>query len=74
MVSYLDYTTGEVPRPTIVLNKATNDAHDNPVMQIDKEGHIWLFSTAHGTGRPSFIHRSKAPYDIAEFEREAYSL
>jgi hypothetical protein len=43
-------------------------------MQIDKEGHIWLFSTAHGTGRPSFIHRSKAPYDIAEFEREAYSL
>jgi len=69
MVSYFDHETGDVPRPTIVLDKATNDAHDNPVMQIDKAGYIWIFSTSHGTGRPSFIHRSKLPYDIAEFER-----
>lgn len=71
MVSYFDHATGKVPRPTIVLDKATNDAHDNPVMQVDKDGYIWLFSTAHGTGRPSFIHRSKAPYDITEFEHVA---
>lgn len=69
MVSYFDHKTGQVPRPTIVLDKATNDAHDNPVMQVDKEGYIWIFSTSHGTGRPSFIHKSKAPYDIAEFVR-----
>lgn len=69
MVSYFDHKTGEVPHPTIVLDKATDDAHDNPVMQIDKDGHIWIFSTSHGTGRPSFIHRSKLPYDINEFER-----
>lgn len=69
MVSYFDHKTGQVPRPTIVLDKATNDAHDNPVMQVDKEGYIWIFSTSHGTGRPSFIHKSKVPYDIVEFVR-----
>ncbi|MGV8091093.1 MAG: BNR-4 repeat-containing protein [Mangrovibacterium sp.] len=68
-VSYFDHATGEVARPTIVLDKATTDAHDNPVIQVDKEGYIWLFSTSHGTGRPSFIHRSVKPYDITEFER-----
>ncbi|QEC52603.1 putative BNR repeat neuraminidase [Anseongella ginsenosidimutans] len=71
MVSYFDHASGKVPRPTIVLDKATNDAHDNPVMQIDREGYIWIFSTSHGTGRPSFIHRSSRPYDISEFERVA---
>lgn len=67
MISYFDHKTGQVPRPTILLDKATNDAHDNPVMQIDKDGYIWIFSTAHGTGRPSFIHKSKSPYDITDF-------
>jgi hypothetical protein len=67
-VSYYDHKTGKVPRPTVLLDKATGDAHDNPVMQIDKDGYIWIFSTSHGTGRPSFIHKSKAPYDIEAFE------
>lgn len=68
MVSYFDHKTGQVPRPTIVLDKATEDAHDNPVLQVDKEGYIWIFSTAHGVERPAFIHRSVKPYDISEFE------
>ena len=69
MVSYFDHATGQVPRPTILLNKHTTDAHDNPTLSIDGQGYIWIFSSAHGTGRPSFIHRSKQPYSIAEFER-----
>ena len=69
MVSYYDHKNGMVPRPTILLDKATNDAHDNPVMQIDKDGYIWIFSTSHGAGRPSFIHKSRLPYDIREFVR-----
>lgn len=69
MVSYFDHATGTVPRPTLLLDKQTNDAHDNPVMAIDKDGYIWIFSTAHGTGRPAYIHRSEKPYDIAKFER-----
>ncbi len=68
-VGVFDHRTGLVSRPTIVLDKGTNDAHDNPVINIDKEGHIWLFSTSHGTERPSFIHKSKLPYDITSFER-----
>jgi hypothetical protein len=68
MVSYFDHATGTVPRPTLLLDKETSDAHDNPVISIDNDGHIWIFSTAHGTGRPAYIHRSKRPYDIDEFE------
>lgn len=68
MVSYYDHKTGTVPRPTVLLDKHTNDAHDNPVMAIDKDGFIWIFSTSHGVARPSYIHRSKKPYDIDAFE------
>ncbi len=68
MVSYYDHRTGTVPRPTILLNKKTKDAHDNPVISVDDKGYIWIFSTSHGTARPSYIHRSKKPYDIGEFE------
>ncbi len=68
MVSYFDHHTKTVPRPTILLDKKTDDAHDNPVISLDGTGHVWIFSTSHGTGRPSYIHRSKRPYDVSEFE------
>lgn len=67
-VSCFDHVTGKLARPTILLDKKTDDAHDNPVMAMDGDGRIWIFSTSHGTGRPSFIHRSVRPYDISEFE------
>ena len=67
-VSYFDHRTGEVPRPTIVLDKGTGDAHDNPVIQVDAKGYLWLFSPTHGAGHTSFIHRSVRPYDIRHFE------
>jgi hypothetical protein len=68
MVSYYDHKTNSVPRPTILLDKKTNDAHDNPVISIDDDGYVWIFSTSHGRGRPSYIHRSVKPYDIDEFK------
>ena len=68
MVSYFDHSTGTIPRPVILLNKKTDDAHDNPVISIDTSGHIWIFSTSHGTARPSYIHRSVRPYDVEQFE------
>ncbi|BDC48514.1 hypothetical protein F183_A08300 [Bryobacterales bacterium F-183] len=68
MVSYFDHKTGTVPRPTILLDKKTNDAHDNPVLSIDAEGYLWVFSNSHGVERPSYIHRSRKPYDIAAFD------
>ncbi|MDG3005686.1 BNR-4 repeat-containing protein [Paludisphaera mucosa] len=71
MVSYYDHATGTVPRPAILLDKKTNDAHDNPCLAIDDEGFLWVFSNAHGTARPSFIHRSVAPRSIDAFEKVA---
>lgn len=69
MVSYYDHSTNQVPRPTILLDKKTNDAHDNPVISVDDKGYIWIFSTSHGTSRPSYIHRSTQPYQIDQFEQ-----
>jgi len=71
MVSYFDHATGQVARPRILLNKKTSDAHDNPTLQIDQAGHLWVFSPSHGTGRPSFVHKSLEPYAIDRFERIA---
>ncbi|MCR9294069.1 MAG: BNR repeat-containing protein [bacterium] len=68
MVSYFDHQTQTVPRPTILLDKKTDDAHDNPVISIDDLGHIWIFSTSHGTSRPSYIHRSRRPFEVDEFD------
>jgi BNR repeat-containing family member len=68
LVSYYDHATGTVPRPVRILRKRTEDAHDNPVLSIDAAGHLFVFSSAHGTSRPSYVHRSKRPHDITEWE------
>ena len=68
MVSYYDHAAGTVPRPRILHDKQTDDAHDNPVLSIDGEGHLWVFCSAHGTSRPSFLYKSVKPYDIEAFE------
>ncbi len=60
-----------VPRPTILLDKQTTDAHDNPAIAIDGEGYIWIFSNTHGPAVRSYIHRSTKPYSIDAFERVA---
>ena len=67
-VSYYDHKSKMVARPVGVIDKNTTDAHDNPVISIDSEGFIWLFSTSHGVSRPSYIHRSTRPHDISSFE------
>ena len=69
MVSCYDHATGTVPRPTILLDKLTSDAHDNPVIQLDDAGHIWIFSSSHGAGRPSYISVSTKPYSVDAFEK-----
>lgn len=67
-ISYYDHHTKMVANPTIVLDKKTVDAHDNPVISIDSLGYIWMFSTSHGVERPSYISKSVKPYDISKFE------
>lgn len=69
MVAYYDHLTGKVSRPTILLDKYTCDTHDNPIISMDDRGYIWVFSTAHGTLRNSYIHKSEEPYSIDKFVR-----
>lgn len=69
MVSYFDHTDRTFPEPVSVFDKWCADPHDNPALQIDPDGFLWLFSPSHGdwTTR-SFIHRSRRPYDISDWE------
>lgn len=69
MVSYFDHATGQVPRPRVVLVKHTDDAHENPTLQIDETGHVWVFCSTHGPANNSYIFRSVTPYSIDEFEQ-----
>jgi hypothetical protein len=72
VVSYFDHQTGQAPRPRMVLVKPTADAHENPTLQIDEAGHLWVFCNTHGAGAEnSYIFRSAAPYSIEEFEQVA---
>ena len=68
MASYYDHETGEVPRPTIVCNKHTSDAHDNPVIALAEDGHVWVFVSSHGLSRPSFVYRATEPQSVASFD------
>lgn len=68
MVGYYDHKTKRVPKPTIVMEKGTADAHHNPVISIDKDGYLWVFCASHG-GKDGFIYRSDAPYSIDRFDR-----
>jgi len=68
MVSCYDHATGLVPRPTILMEKGTDDAHHNPTIALDDKGYVWVFVSSHGRDN-GFIYRSDAPYSIEGFER-----
>jgi hypothetical protein len=67
MVSCFDHATGKVPRPRIVLVKQTDDAHENPTVQLDDAGHVWVFCATHGPAPTSHIFRSVKAFAIDEF-------
>jgi len=68
MASWYCHASGTVPRPTIVLDKGTDDTHDNPSIMLDSAGHVWVFASAHGTARPAYVFRSREPYSVEAFE------
>ena len=45
-VGVYDHKTKKVSRPTVLVDKETEDAHDNPVMTMDDEGRIWASDEA----------------------------
>lgn len=69
MVSYYDHRTKTVPRPVVVHDKeGVDDPHDNPSLQIDQEGRLWVFVSGRGRKRPGHVYRSRLPHDIGSFD------
>jgi hypothetical protein len=72
VIGSYDHKTGRVSRPVVVHDKKpVDDPHDNPSLNIDSEGYLWVFVSGRANSRPGFIYRSLAPYDHSRFERVA---
>ncbi len=70
MVSWYDHEKKRVPKPVVVHDKAgVDDPHDNPAINIDEDGHIWIFVSGRGRRRPGFKYKSMQPYSIDGFEQ-----
>jgi hypothetical protein len=74
MASYYDHERDVVPRPTIVHDwgewnldlSDVADAHRNPTISVDGDGHVWVFVSGHAdTG---YIYRARKPYSVESFE------
>lgn len=69
VISYYDHATGRVARPKVWLEGEktnTGNAHDNPVLAMDDQGHLYQFSNVHGNSRRSYIRRSTQPFSIEQ--------
>lgn len=70
LVGSYDHKTGRVSRPVIVHDKhPVDDPHDNPSLNLDPAGHLWVFVSGRARTRPGFIYRSLRPHDPSAFER-----
>ena len=72
MIGCYDHATGMLQKPRVVMDKweqgRVNDPHDDPTVQIDKDGYIWVFVSGRQDKRNGRIYRSWKPYDIWGFE------
>jgi len=67
-ISFYDHATGRVAQPRVLNDRRTNDGHETPSLMLDPAGHLYVFSSAHGTLGESYIYRSTRPHDIDEFQ------
>ncbi len=71
MIGCYDHNTGMLQKPRMVFDKGQNgvlDPHDNPTVQLDKDGHVWVFVAGRGNKRNGVRFRSTKPYDITSFK------
>ena len=71
MIGCYDHATGRLQKPRVVMDKGKDgvkDPHDDPTVQIDKDGYIWVFVAGRSTKRHGVRYRSVNPYDITAFE------
>ena len=77
MMGCYDHNTGLLQKPRVVYDKGQNgvlDPHDNPVLQIDKDGYVWMFVSGRSNKRNGVRLRSTKPYDITSFKYVNESL
>lgn len=70
MAGCFDHRTGKLRKPVIVHDKGcygVSDPHDNPCINIDKDGYLWVFVSGRGNTRKGIRFRSSKPYDISEW-------
>lgn len=82
-IGEFDHATGKVSRPRILIDRreawGRTDAHENPTLAMDDEGHLYVAINTHGparldsrhgeTGAASYIYRSVEPYRVDRFTR-----
>ncbi|MGN0188068.1 MAG: BNR-4 repeat-containing protein [Candidatus Cryptobacteroides sp.] len=71
MIGCYDHRTHRLQKPRVIMDKGilgVADPHDNPTLQIDRDGRIWVFVSGRGNTRPGVRYRSVNPYDITSFE------
>lgn len=77
MVGCFDHRTGLLQKPRMVMDKGVlgvKDPHDNPAIQIDRDGHIWVFVSGRGNKREGYRYRSVNPYDITAFREMGHDI
>ena len=70
MIGCFDHRTGLLQKPRVVMDKGVlgvKDPHDNPTVQIDRDGYLWVFVSGRSTKRDGYRYRSVNPYDITAF-------
>jgi len=69
MASYYDHATGTVPRPTVVFDKeGVDDPHDDAAIALDETGHVWVFVSGRGRGRPGIILQATESGSVNSFK------
>ena len=71
MIGCYDHATGMLQKPRIVMDKGVlgvADPHDDPTVQIDRDGYVWVFVAGRSNKRNGVRYRSRKPYDITSFQ------
>lgn len=71
MIGCYDHATGMLQKPRVVMDKGVDgvrDPHDDPTIQIDKDGYLWVFVSGRSTKRKGRVYKSVNPHDITAFE------
>lgn len=66
-VSKYNPTTNQATKPILVHAKYTDDFHDNAVINMDRDGHIYVLISGRSNGRQMLLYRSNAPYSLSGF-------